>query len=80
MSTEVQNTTSSQHDAKLPVVSSAVFKIGDRVENSGAARGTVWKISDEAVHVRYDDGMFQKFHFKPYHHKQSPISELRHCL
>jgi hypothetical protein len=51
------------------------FKKGDRVTN-GERNGVVWKVSDIGVHVRYDDGLFQVFHFNPYHHSQTSISKL----
>lgn len=39
--------------------------------------GNVIKISEQAVHVKYKDGFFEKFHFNPTHHKQTSISELK---
>jgi hypothetical protein len=53
-----------------------IFKVRDGIVSDGK-EGEVWKITDEAIHVRFENGMFQKFHFKPYHHKQSSISELK---
>lgn len=45
--------------------------------SKGDKIGKVIKISEQAVHVKYEDGFFEKFHFKPTHHKQTPISELK---
>ena len=63
----------------LGAVISSAFVKDDRVAKDNE-NGTVWKVSDKGVHVRYDNGMFEIFHFKPYHHKQTSIDALRHCL
>lgn len=54
------------------------FKLNDRVTKGGRVAGTVWKVTEKAVHVRYDDDTFEKFHFKPVHHTQSSVENLRH--
>lgn len=51
------------------------FIKGDKVK-SLYGNGEVWKISENAVHVRYSDGNFQKFFFVPKHHMQTNIKEL----
>lgn len=51
------------------------FKKGDRVSYE-EYQGVVWKVTDKAVHVRYDNELFQKFHFNPTHHMQTPIAKL----
>ena len=50
-----------------------MFKINDRVYY-GKHIGVVFKITDKAVHVRYNDGNFQKFHSHPTHHMQTPLT------
>lgn len=56
------------------------FKKGDSVlslsKYSNEYKGVVWKVSDKAVHVLFDTGQFQKFHFNPTHHMQSSIKLL----
>ena len=43
--------------------------------------GIIWKVTDEAVHVKFqsntDDITFQKFFFNPKHHMQSNILDLK---
>jgi hypothetical protein len=41
--------------------------------------GEVVRISDKAIHVRFGE-YYQKFHFRPTRHTQSPISEINHLL
>jgi predicted ester cyclase len=57
-----------------------IFNSGDRVVSkskySNDKHGVIWKITDEAVHVRFDDGLFEKFHFIPTHHMQTKIELL----
>lgn len=48
------------------------FLKGDIVSKSGKI-GKVWKLSEKACHVIYDDGFFEKFHYSPTHHTQSSI-------
>ena len=43
--------------------------------------GIIWKITDEAIHVKFgtneeDNITFQKFFFNPKHHMQSNILDL----
>jgi predicted ester cyclase len=57
-----------------------IFNVGDRVVSkskySKDKHGTIWKITNEAVHVRFDDEYFEKFHFNPTHHTQTNIDLL----
>lgn len=53
------------------------FCKGDTVISNGVT-GEVWKVSEQAVHVRFQNDFFQKFFFLPKHHKQSSINELKH--
>jgi hypothetical protein len=52
------------------------FKEEERVHKNSKV-GTIIRISDKAVHVRYDDDFYEKFHFNPTHHAQSSIKELK---
>lgn len=57
----------------------SAFSEKDRVHKNGKI-GTVTRVSDKAVHVRYDDGYFEKFHFQPTHHMQTSITALKHYI
>jgi hypothetical protein len=54
------------------------FKEGDRVYwvNQPEIAGVIFRISDKAIHVRYDNDFYQKFHFNPTHHTQIKLSGL----
>jgi hypothetical protein len=60
------------------------FTVGCKV-NTEYGEGVVWKISDEAVHVKHTKPdnfggtsvTFSKYIFAPYHHTQSPITDIR---
>ena len=60
------------------------FDVGDRVISSSkysdGKSGIVWKVTDKAVHVRFDDNFFQKFHFNSKHHLQTKLKCLRHFI
>ena len=58
-------------------VMGSAFSVNDRVRNNGKI-GTVIRVSGKAVHVRYDDDYFEKFHFQPTHHMQTSITALKH--
>lgn len=58
-------------------VMGSAFSEKDRVHKNGKV-GTVTRVSDKAVHVRYDDDYFEKFHFQPTHHMQTSITALKH--
>ena len=58
-------------------VMGSAFSENDTVHKDGK-KGTVKRISDKAVHVRYDDGYFERFHFQPRHHMQTSITALKH--
>ena len=58
-------------------VMGSAFSENDRVHKNGKI-GTVTRVSDKAVHVRYDDDYFEKFHFQPTHHMQTSITALKH--
>ena len=58
-------------------VMGSAFSENDKVHRDGKT-GVVTRVSDKAVHVRYDDGYFQKFHFQPTHHMQTSITALKH--
>jgi hypothetical protein len=62
---------------KQPAVMGSAFSINDRVHKDGNT-GTVTRVSDKAVHVRYDNDFFEKFHFEPTHHMQTSITALKH--
>lgn len=63
-----------------------IFKINDKVLSSSKYSnnyiGVVWKISDKAVHVKFEANDFQKFGFQKFyfnstHHMQTPIEQLK---
>jgi hypothetical protein len=60
------------------------FAVGDRVISSSkysdGKSGVVWKVTDKAVHVRFDDNFFQKFHLNSKHHLQTKLECLRHFI
>lgn len=62
------------------MIDSNVFKIGISViSNSKYSKGmvgSIHKVSNEKVHVRFNDGTFEVFHFNPTHHMQTNISQL----
>lgn len=55
-----------------------IFKTGDRVR-CGDNIGFVYKITSQAVHVKYDSGYYHKFFWIPKHDKQTPLSKLTRC-
>lgn len=61
----------------IPNVMGSAFSVNDRVHKQNKL-GTVTRISDKAVHVRYDDDFYEKFHFQPTHHMQTSITALKH--
>jgi len=61
-----------------PEVANSGFYENDRVHKDGK-KGLVTRVSDKAVHVRYDDDFFEKLHFNPTHHMQTSITTLKHC-
>lgn len=67
-----------------PVLNEVPFSVGDRVVSSSkysdGKSGVVWKVTDKAVHVRFDDNFFQKFHFNSKHHLQTKLECLRHFI
>lgn len=67
-----------------PALNEVPFIVGDRVVSyskySEGKSGVVWKVTDKAVHVRFDDNFFQKFHFNSKHHLQTKLECLRHFI
>ena len=63
----------------IGAVMGSAFSENDRVHKNGKI-GKVTRVSDKAVHVRYDDDYFEKFHFQPTHHMQTSITALKHYL
>lgn len=66
------------------VLNEMPFSVGDRVVSSSKCSdgksGVVWKVTDKAVHVRFDDNFFQKFYFNSKHHLQTKLECLKHFI
>jgi hypothetical protein len=57
------------------------FKKGDKVEYDYIGKhynAEVYKVSTYGVHTINTENFFRVFHFKPTHHTQAPVTELKH--
>lgn len=60
------------------------FSVGNRVVSSSkysdGKSGLVWRVTDRAVHVMFDDNSFEKFHFTAEHHLQTKLECLQRLV
>lgn len=82
--TKAEGTPENQHSNNAVLAEVPSYSVGDKVisssKYSNGQCGVVRRLSEYGVHVRFEDGMFEVFHFKPTHHKQTAIQCLVKAL